>query len=222
MSSATRITVAVFGALAGLAGVEHGVGELLQGNASPGGLVIQSWPGSALFRILDGEPAMTIVPNLRASGVLAILVSLCFLVWATMFVGRRRGGLVLIVLSLVLLLVGGGFGPPLFGLILGLAATRIDAPPTRRRARLPEPARRILGGLWPWLLAAALIAWLLVLPGSILLDYFIGVSDPDLLMSVLVPSALGLLLLTIVAALAGDAQRQGGAPAAARGGQALV
>ena len=133
MNSATRRTVAVFGALAGLAGVEHGVGELLQGNRSPGGLVIQSWPGSALFRILDGEPAMTIVPNLRASGVLAILVSLCLLVWATMFVGRRRGGLVLIALSLVLLLVGGWLVGPTWAtagrllLICGAAISAVGA-----------------------------------------------------------------------------------------------
>jgi hypothetical protein len=223
MSSAMSRTVATFGTLAGLAGVEHGVGELLQGNVAPGGIVIRSWPGSELFRILGGEPAMTLVPNLLASGILAILVSLCFLVWAARFVQRRHGGLVLILLSLILLLVGGGFGPPLFGLILGLAATRINAPLAWWRARLPNRAGHILSSLWPWLLTAALIAWLLVLPGSILLDYFVGVGDPDLMMVTLIPSAFGLLLLTIITALAADAQRQSdGALVAAERNQALV
>jgi hypothetical protein len=121
-----------------------------------------------------------------------------------------------------LLLVGDGFGPPLFGLILGLAVAGCNAPPRWWRAHLPERARRILCSLWPWLFAAALVAWLLVMPGSIMLDYFVGVSDPDLMMSVLVPSAFGLMLLTIVVALAADAQRQSGAPVAARRGHALV
>ncbi|HJQ28224.1 MAG TPA: hypothetical protein VJ827_02710, partial [Rubrobacter sp.] len=77
---ATRVTVSTFGALAGLAGIEHGIGEVLQGNVAPDGVIILSWPESGLFRILAGEPAMTIVPSLLASGILAILVSMTFLV----------------------------------------------------------------------------------------------------------------------------------------------
>ncbi|HXF60171.1 MAG TPA: hypothetical protein VNK95_01060 [Caldilineaceae bacterium] len=101
------------GVLAGLAGIEHGIGEILQGNIAPNGLVIESWPGSALFRVVAGEPAMTLIPNLLISGVVACLVSALILIWTTLFVQRKNGGLVLILLSLVLLLVGGGFGPPL-------------------------------------------------------------------------------------------------------------
>ena len=68
--------VATLGTLAGLAGVEHGIGEILQGNVAPEGLAIIAWPGSELFRVLGGEPAMTIVPSLLVTGILAILVSL--------------------------------------------------------------------------------------------------------------------------------------------------
>lgn len=128
------MTVSTFGALAGLAGIEHGIGEVLQGNRATDGVMILSWPESELFRILTGEPAMTFVPNLLLTGLLAIVVSLVFLVWTTAFVGREHGGLVLIVLSVVMLLVGGGFGPPILGVIVGIAATRIDAPPRWWRA----------------------------------------------------------------------------------------
>jgi hypothetical protein len=79
MRSATRATVSTFGALAGLAGIEHGIGEMLQGNKAPDGMMILSWPGSALFRILAGEPAMTIIPNFLVSGILAVLSSLIFI-----------------------------------------------------------------------------------------------------------------------------------------------
>jgi hypothetical protein len=109
--NATRVTVSTFGALAGLAGIEHGVGEVLQGSVDPGGVMILSWPDSELFRSLAGEPAMTIIPNVLATGILAILVSMTFLVWATMFAQRRGGGLILLVLSALMLLAGGGFGP---------------------------------------------------------------------------------------------------------------
>lgn len=208
MRSATRTTVSTFGALAGLVGIEHGIGELLQGNVAPDGVMILSWPGSELFGILAGEPAMTIVPNLLVTGTLAILVSLVFLVWATMFVQRKHGGLVLILLSVVLLLVGGGFGPPILGVIVGLAATRINAPLTWWRTHLSAGSRRILANLWPWCLVLGVIAWLLVLPGTILLDQFIGVSNPELIVTVLVFSALGLMLWAIFTGFAHDVQRQ--------------
>jgi hypothetical protein len=42
MRNATRVTVSAFGVLAGLAGLEHGIGEVLQGNIVPEGIVIQS------------------------------------------------------------------------------------------------------------------------------------------------------------------------------------
>lgn len=73
---------------------------------------------------------MTVVPNLLVTGILAIVDSLVFTVWATMFVHRRHGGLVLILRSVSMLLVGGGQSPPIFGVILGVAATRINAPLT--------------------------------------------------------------------------------------------
>ena len=204
MRSATKATVSTFGAIMGLAGVEHGIGEVLQGNIAPSGIMISSWPGSAFFRIQAGEPAMTIVPNLLVTGILAILVSLIFLAWATLFVQRKNAGLVLILLSIVMLLVGAGFGPPLMGIIVGAAGTRINAP---WRARLSVGLRRFLGKSWPWSFIAGLIAWLLLMPGSNLLDYFLGVNDP-ILIPVLFFFALGFLLLTIFTGFAHDSMQQ--------------
>ena len=173
--------------------------------------MILSWPDSEVFDILSGEPAMTIVPNLLASGILAIVVSLVFLVWVTVFVQRRYGGLVLVLLSLVMLLVGGGFGPPILGIILGLAATRMNAPLTWRRTHPSDGSRRFLAKLWPWSYVAAVIAWLLVLPGMVLLDYFFGVSETEFIVTVLslcILSAFVLLLVTIFAGFARETQRQ--------------
>jgi hypothetical protein len=175
-------------------------------------LTILSWPDSDLFRLLGGEPAMTIVPNLLVTGILASLISLLVLVWVTRFVQRKHGGLVLILLSLVLLLVGGGFGPPLLGLILGIAATRIDAPLTWWRTRLTPGVRRALAMLWPWSLVADVIAWLCLFPGALLLSAIVGANDPppilDLILYLCVLAAFGLLVVTILTALAHDAQRR--------------
>ena len=117
---ATRVVVATLGAVVGFAGIEHGIGEIRQGSVAPGGFAILSWPDTPAFRLVAGEPALTIVPNLLATGILAVALSLAFAIWATLFAGRRHGGMVLILLSLAMLLFGGGFGPP----VLGIAASR--------------------------------------------------------------------------------------------------
>lgn len=201
--SATRIFVAAFGALlVGVAGIEHGIGEVLQGNVPPDGLMILSWPGPGLFSILGGEPALTIVPNLLVAGILTILFSLIFLVWAVLFAQRKHGGLVLILLSIVMLLVGGGIFPPVFGIIIGVVATRIHAPLTWWRAHLPVSLRLFLAKLWPWSLGAGLIAWLSIFPGLILLAYFFGVNDnPDLLL-VLLLGMVGFFFSTMITGFA--------------------
>jgi hypothetical protein len=207
MNRATRIVVSTFGVLAGLVGIEHGIGEVLQGNKAPDGIVILSWPGSAFFEILGGEPAMTLIPNLLVSGILAILFSLIFLVWAAWFVERTHGGLILILLAMVMLLVGGGFGPPFLGILIGVTATRINAPLTGWRAHLSAGWRRFFGNLWPWSFITSFIAWLLLFPGSPLLAYFFGVDDPNLVPTLFV-IALGTLLLTIVTGFVRDSEGQ--------------
>lgn len=157
MQNATKVTVSTFGLLAGLAGIEHGIGEILQGNVAPEGIVIASWPDSEAFRILAGEPAMTIVP---------------------------------------------------IGIILGLTATRIHTPLPLWRTHYFTGARRLLAAVWPWSFGAGLIAWLLLFPGSILLNQFVGLNNPDLVVSTLILAAFGLLLLTIFTGFAYDVERQ--------------
>ncbi len=203
MRNATKVTVSTFGAIMGLAGIEHGIGETLQGNIAPSGIMFPSWPGSAFFRIVGGEPAMTIIPNLLVTGILAILFSVIYLVWAIRFVQRRNGGLVLILLSIVMLLVGGGIFPPIIGIIIGALGTRINAPVTWRRAHLSVGLRHFLGKVWPGSFTACLIAWLLLFPGINLLGYFFGVNDPNFTV-VLIFFALGSLLLTILTGFAHD------------------
>ncbi len=205
--SATRTTVSVFGGLVGLAGIEHGVGEVLQGNVAPTGVVIESWPESEFFRTLAGEPAMTVVPNMLASGILSIVVSLAFIVWAIALTHRKLSGKALVLLSIVLLLVGGGFGPPLLGTLVGLVATRVHSSFAWWRAHVNARVRGALTRLWPWLLAISIIAWLLLMPGASLLDHFLGIEGVDALVPVFALIAFGTFLLAVIAGFASDSER---------------
>ncbi len=120
--SKTRVAASAIGIFGGLGGASHGPGEMLQGNIAPNGLVIEAWPE---LTVLAGEPAMTIIPSFLVTGVLTIIFGLLVAVWAAKFVQRKNGGLVLILLSIIMLLVGGGLFPPVFGVVAGIIGTRI-------------------------------------------------------------------------------------------------
>lgn len=196
---ALRTVVATFGAIVAMAGAEHGIGEMLEGPVAPPGVVIESWPDTPAFAILNGEPAMTIIPNLLVSGVLTITVSIAFAAWAVGYAHRPHGGLVLIGLSVTLLLVGGGFAPPLIGVVLGLAATRIGvrAPAPRR------PAVRRFAGAWRWALAAGVVGYLGLFPGMVLASAAFGVES-ETLVGLLGLLAFGGLFASLFAARAHD------------------
>lgn len=205
MKSATKITAAVMGTITGLAGIEHGIGEILQGSVAPERWMIQSWPGSAAMKIVGGEPAMTVVPNLLVTGILAVLLSLVFLAWATMASGRRQYGPVLLLLCIPMLLCGAGFGPPLLGLIIGAAAARAQTVETSQRKPRRGGLRGLLGRLWPWSLGACLAAWLAMLPGMPLLYHFWGIENTGLMLGVML-AMFALLFLTIATGAARDRQ----------------
>jgi hypothetical protein len=207
MRKATRILISTFGALVGLIGIEHGSGEVLQGSVAPSGIMILSWPTSAFFHILGGEPALTVLPNLLLTGIVAILFSLAYLVWAVLFVQRKKGGLILMLLSIAMLLFGGGVFPPVFGIILGAAATRINAPLTWWRLHLSPGLRHFLLRLWPWSFGACVISWLSMFPGVAMLSYFFGVEDTNLIFILLI-CMFGFLLLAGIAGFAHDLQSQ--------------
>jgi len=207
MNSATKVTVATFGALMGLAGVEHGIGEILQGNVAPPGLIFPSWPDAAFFRHVAGEPAMTLLPNLLVTGILTVSFSLAFLVWAIFFVQRKHGGLVLMLLAVPMLLLGGGLFPPVLGALIGILGTAIDAPLSWWRTHVPAGLWHALGKLWRGAFIVCVIAWLLLSPGLNLLVYFFGMDDVTLT-SAIVSLALGSLLLTGLSGFALDLDRK--------------
>ena len=205
MSAARRIEVIGLASLVGMSGIVHGLGEALQGSVAPPAIVFASWADVPWFEVLAGEPAMSLVPNLLASGVLTMAVSLAFLIAAGALAGHRHLGAVLLALSGCLLLVGGGFGPPILGVLVAAAAAQAGKP-VRAPGRLSgDRARGRLAATWPWLFAITLAAWLLVFPGIPALAAVVELDGPSV-----VPAAsllaFALVPLGIAAAVAFDAR----------------
>jgi len=205
-SSVERIA-RVFGAFAGISGAVHGIGEALQGNVATGGVVINSWAEGPIALYMGGEPAMTLLPSFLMAGALTLIASSALAVWSAGFSKRNHYGRVMLMLSTLMLLVGGGFAPPVVGLLAGAAGTRVKSPLSWWSRRLGG-AGGLLAGLWNpvWLLCLANGLFLCV--GGNTLP-FLGFNNPNLFTYSFLLS-LPLIPLTTVAGIAYELERRGG------------
>lgn len=180
LHGASKVVACAFGLLAGLGGITHGIGEVLQGNVVPEKLWIYSWATGPIATNMGGEPGITIVPNFLITGILAIVVSAMVMVWSVGFIQEKRGGWMLIILSITMLLVGGGVGPPIIGVLAGVAGLGANTPLYWWRKQLSPNSQRFLTVLWPWLFGAGLINGVFLTIGSLILVYFFDLNNPDL------------------------------------------
>ena len=198
MRKATRTVAAWLGVVGGIAGLEHGYFAFIQGNTPIPGLAFPSWgPPCVPEEIWHAcEPAMSIIPNFLITGILAILFSVILIVWARWFIQHRHGGWVQMALSVLLLLFGGGFFPPIIAFVGGLAGRQINRPLSGKPARLTRFAAK----LWPWSLVV-FVAWTL---GQFPVGHFFN----DFLQSIMYISLLVILTslsLSVYTAYAYDA-----------------
>jgi hypothetical protein len=201
---------ATLGVLVGLAGIEHGIFEILQGNRAPEGFMIDAIGPAQKIWEHGGEAAVTIVPNFLITGILAVLVGFAATAWSVAGVHKKHGAAVLMLLSAILWLVGGGFAPPIFfGIPASLAATRIGKPLNVWRRLLPESLRAPLSRIW----LGSLVAFVLCFAVSVMiiitgwpLTVFLDADTAFQVLNVFAFSYLGLMILSIVAAFAHDVQ----------------
>jgi hypothetical protein len=202
MRISTRIVAASLGILAGLGSIEHGVFEILQGNIATSGLFFSAIgypcePGSSWNAC---EPAISIFQNMLIIGILTIMGSLLTVTWSIVFLHRKWGGVGLILLSIAQLLCGGGFYPPVIGIIGGLLGLQITRPLKRKTDKVTYS----LAKLWPWPL--------IVLIGWVVIQFPLGIYNNGLMISLMrinLILVLGSLALSIISAYAQDAIRSG-------------
>lgn len=204
---ATRLAASTLGVLVGLAAIEHGYFEILQGNLAPGGLIIDAigpaqelWAGAS-------EPALTIIPNFFITGILAMIFGLIYTIWSAFFIDRKYGAWIMLLLSIILFLVGGGFGPLSIGIFISILATRINKPLTWWRAHLSAAARDFLPKCWPWSLILYVLIYILSVEVAIIgwpLVRFFGEDTTFVFLYAIGPIMLVLMLLMILSAFAYD------------------
>lgn len=208
---ATKAFSSTLGILVGLAGIEHGYFEFLQGNVRPDSIMIDAIGPAQRFWEYGIETALTIIPNFLISGILAMIIGFLVVIWAYAFVERKFGAAVLLILSITLFLVGGGFAPIFLTILAFIAASSINKPHTWWQSRSPAIARRLIARLWPWSLIVSVLAFVVAVEIAIFGNPLLKILDPETTFSIQFSLGTAMLILAILslpAAYAHDAQRQ--------------
>ncbi len=147
MNRATRIIVTTIGIILAIAGLDHGIFEILQGNTPTQGLLIQAIGPAQRMWHYGSEEAITILPTFLLTGLASVGISLALIVWSLWFVHKKHGSTVLGLLLIGLLLFGGGIAAQvMFAPFVWAAATRIHSPLAWWRKVVPEKSGLGWGG----------------------------------------------------------------------------
>ena len=208
---ATRLTASTLGVLVGLAGIDHGIFEVLQGNLAPDATMIAAIGPEQRFWVYGEETALTILPNFLVTGLLAVILGLLVTIWAALFIQSKYGALILMALSILLFLFGGGFAPIFMAVVASLTATRINRPLTWWRKLFSGIVGRLLAKIW----SGSLIAFVVLFVFNVIVAIFgwpltawLDADSAFELLNTLCFIMLGMMLLSVLAGFAYDVQQR--------------
>lgn len=180
MNLNSRMLVAkIFGLFGALGSLPHGLGLMLQGNKKPTGIIINTWASGPIAENLGGEPGMTVIPNLWVSGLLTILISLAMILWVILKMHKKNGGAIYIVLTLAVLLTGGGFAPPIISLLAGITAISAQS---KSKTEIEPNSKygKVIIRIWPIIFGLSLLIGVFVFVLGIVLSALDLINVPQL------------------------------------------
>ena len=201
--NATRIIATTIGVFFGIfSSINHGIFEILQGNAPTHGPWIYAIGEAQRFWPLGTEDAFTLLPNFLITGIASVIVGIAIVIWSIWFLPEKHGRTVFLGLFLLSFLVGGGIGQVAFFLPAWAFATRLDQPLTGWRKALPR-------GLWPFLsrlwIVTLVLATLSMLIGTemAVFGWFPGFAEPTSIQDAAMLFVLSAAILFVVSFIAG-------------------
>jgi hypothetical protein len=164
-NAATRIIVSTLGVLVGIGSINHGLLESLQGYRPTPGLIVNALGAGYRWTVWKqgGEGAFTLIPNFLVTGILATSLGVLMILWTLLFIHKKHGPGVFLLLGIASFLTGGGIAQIVLFIIVWGYATRIQSSLAFWRWLIPLSARPALGCLWPWTLTAATVLFLVAL-----------------------------------------------------------
>jgi hypothetical protein len=210
MNRTTKTIVTTISIILAIAGLAHGIPEMLQGITPTEGLIIQAIGPDYQMWQYGTEEAFTLLPTYLSTGIAAVSLSLTLMVWSLGFLNTKHGATVLGLLFIGLFLFGGGIAAQIMiAPFVWAAATRINKPLNGWRKVLPAGIRPGLGRLWPITLALGSVSFLIGLFIAIT-GYVPGQSDPKVILNIcwafIFIGGLGLYLVTFVSGFTADVE----------------
>lgn len=205
-NSKTRIIASTLGVFLGLGGlINHGIFEILQGNAATNGFFIEAIGRSERYWIHGTEAAFTIIHNYLVTGIIVIIISMTLIFWSVKFIQTKHGAFIFLTLLILLTLFGGGIGHIILFLPTWAYATRINKSLTWWKNKLPSKLKKILSKLWIYALIMASISWIIVMEMGIF-GYFPGQTDPDVILNIVFIFLFSTVIFANIAFIGGFAK----------------
>ncbi len=198
----TALFATVQGVAVGALGAIHGISAALKGFVPTDGFVMAT------------VGAVTIIPNYLITGTAAIVLALCIVLWTVFFVHKREGPTVFLLLSILLMAVGGGIAHVPFFLIGWAVSTRINRTLTWWKKAVPKGLALRLARVW---LATLVVDYVLLFVGIAIWLVFLppgSTNRPPVLQYVcwgFIAAGLLIQLPTVVSGFMRDIQVQRGA-----------
>ncbi|MCG6187006.1 hypothetical protein [Maribellus maritimus] len=203
----TKTTASAMGVLLGMAGViNHGVFEILQGFTPTNGFYIEAIGEVHRFWVYGTEGAFTIIHNFLITGIFAVLTSLAIIIWSLKYIHTKHGTTIFLLLTVLLILVGGGIGFIIVFIPTWAFASQINKALSWWKKIFPFGLRKILSSFWIFSLATAMISWLIVMELGIF-GYIPGQNNPDIILNIvfiLLFSSAILTCISFICAYSGD------------------
>jgi hypothetical protein len=163
------------------------------------------------FWLYGEETALTIIPSFLVSGILSVILGIIVMGWAIFFIDHKHSGGILMMLSLALFLVGGGFAPIFMALIASLTATRINKPLRFWHRVILEKIQIPLGRIWRSVLVMFVILFIFSVIVAIFgwpMTYFFDDETAFRHLNTLSLVMVGMMLLAVISSFAYDLQQQ--------------
>lgn len=188
----------------------HGFFEVLQGNVPlETGKILAIGPAHRMWEY-GGEPALTLIPNYLLTGIASLVISVSVFIWAIAFMDKRYNLYGVILLTVFMLLFGGGLASPTFMMLAILTTIYIKKPSKFFTSTTLGYRLKSLKILWPFSLYLLSVFVLIALIAGVSGYPFLMVFKPELAINVL--RSYGLVVtfvfgpITILSAMAFDAE----------------
>jgi len=148
----SRFVLVLYSAMIGCI---HGIGEILQAGSKSNSLLIHAIDVANPDEIWHaGLPAFSIIPDLMITGIITVLISIAIVVFTILWIERDYYK-VLPIFFILLFLFGGGFVPPLIGMIS--STFYIIKRKSNRHNKQPSLSRKLIATSWIYLISVLLI-----------------------------------------------------------------